>query len=144
MNILDKIDAEQLKKDIATFNVGDTINPEGSISIISLAGGVAAATVSTASFSAFNGQEARLRGQGVRISTGKSFAVDAEPESIAVSADGSTARITLQENNGVAKVNLKTNTIEKIFALGTVDYKNLLVDQRGGGNRVNKKEPLKT
>jgi len=25
MNILDKIDAEQLKKDIATFNVGDTI-----------------------------------------------------------------------------------------------------------------------
>ncbi|WP_259724175.1 ExeM/NucH family extracellular endonuclease [Synechococcus sp. CS-1332] len=103
-------------------NVGDTINPEGSISIISLAGGVAAASVTTASFSAFNGKEAQLRGQGVRISAGKSFAVDAEPESIAVSPDGSTARITLQENNAVAVLDLATNTITAIQALGLKDY----------------------
>ncbi len=103
-------------------NVGDTINPEGSISIINLAGGAAAATVSTASFSAFNGKEAQLRGQGVRISAGKSFAVDAEPEYIAVSADGSTARITLQENNAVAVLDLTTNTITAIQALGLKDY----------------------
>ena len=103
-------------------NVGDTINPEGTISIISLAGGVAAASVSTASFSAFNGKEAQLRGQGVRISAGKSFAVDAEPESIAVSPDGLTARITLQESNAVAVLDLTTNTITAIQALGLKDY----------------------
>ncbi len=34
-------------------NVGDTIDPEGSVSIINLAGGVGAASVSTASFAAF-------------------------------------------------------------------------------------------
>ncbi|MEA5442609.1 ExeM/NucH family extracellular endonuclease [Cyanobium gracile] len=103
-------------------NVGDTINPEGSVSIISLAAGVAAATVKTAGFSAFNGQEDKLRGQGVRISAGKSVAVDVEPEYIAVSPDGLTARITLQENNAVAVLDLSTDTITAIQALGLKDY----------------------
>ncbi len=103
-------------------NVGDTINPAGSVSIINLATGVAAATVTTATFDAFNGQEDKLRGQGVRISAGKSFAIDAEPEYIAVSPDGLTARVTLQENNAFAVLNLTTNTITEIQALGLKDY----------------------
>ncbi|MEA5443964.1 hypothetical protein VB739_15505 [Cyanobium gracile UHCC 0281] len=36
--------------------------------------------------------------------------------------------MTLQENNGVAKVNLKTHTIETIFALGSVDFSTQFVD----------------
>lgn len=66
--------------------------------------------------------------QGIRISgpAGTSQATDIEPEYVAIL--GNTAYVTLQENNGVAKVNLITKTIEKVFALGTVDYKNLAID----------------
>lgn len=103
-------------------NVGDTINPDGSISIINIAGGVASATVSTATFTAFNGQEANLRLQGVRITAGKNFSTDAEPEYIAVAPDGLTARITLQENNALAVLDIGTGTITSIQALGLKDY----------------------
>lgn len=65
---------------------------------------------------------------GIRISgpAGTTQATDIEPEYISIL--GNYAYVTLQENNGVAKVNLKTNTIEKIFALGSVDFNTQLVD----------------
>ncbi len=107
-------------------NEGDTINPEGSLSIIDLSGGVLSPTVTTATFSAFDGLEAKLRGQGVRITAGKPFSVDAEPEYIAVAPDGSSARITLQENNALAVLDLSAGltygTITAIQALGLKDY----------------------
>ncbi len=64
----------------------------------------------------------------IRISgpEGTTKATDIEPEYVSIL--GNYAYVTLQENNGVAKVNLATNTIEKIFGLGTVDFKNQLVD----------------
>lgn len=65
---------------------------------------------------------------GFRLSgpAGTTQANDIEPEYVSI--QGIYAYVTLQENNGVAKVNLATNTIEKIFSLGTVDYSTLLVD----------------
>lgn len=65
---------------------------------------------------------------GIRISgpAGTTQATDIEPEYVSIL--GNTAFVTLQENNGVAKVNLKTNTIESIFALGSVDFSTQLVD----------------
>jgi hypothetical protein len=65
---------------------------------------------------------------GVRLSGPRTpnQATDIEPEYVAI--QGIYAYVTLQENNAVAKVNLATKTIEKVFNLGTVDYKNLLVD----------------
>ena len=65
---------------------------------------------------------------GIRLSgpSGTTQATDIEPEYVSIL--GNYAYVTLQENNGVAKVNLASNTVEKIFALGTIDYKNLLVD----------------
>jgi len=65
---------------------------------------------------------------GIRLSgpAGTTQATDIEPEYVTVL--GNYAYVTLQENNGVAKVNLATNTIETIFALGTVDYSTQLVD----------------
>ncbi|WP_411869833.1 choice-of-anchor I family protein [Vulcanococcus limneticus] len=65
---------------------------------------------------------------GIRLSgpAGTTQANDIEPEYVTVL--GNYAYVTLQENNGVAKVNLATNTIEKVFALGTVDYSTQLVD----------------
>jgi len=65
---------------------------------------------------------------GIRISGPNGTTPQADIEAEYVSIQGDFAYVTLQENNGVAKVNLKTNKIEKIFALGTVDFKNLLVD----------------
>jgi hypothetical protein len=65
---------------------------------------------------------------GIRISgpAGTTQATDIEPEYVSIL--GNTAYVTLQENNGVAKVNLKANTIETIFALGSVDFSTQLVD----------------
>lgn len=65
---------------------------------------------------------------GIRISgpAGTTQATDIEPEYVSIL--GNTAFVTLQENNGVARVNLKTNTIESIFALGSVDFSTQLVD----------------
>ena len=57
---------------------------------------------------------------------GTTQVTDVEPEYVSVL--GNYAYVTLQENNGVAKVNLISNTIEAVFALGTVDYSTQLVD----------------
>jgi len=57
---------------------------------------------------------------------GTTQVTDVEPEYVSVL--GNYAYVTLQENNGVAKVNLISNTIEAVFSLGTVDYSAQLVD----------------
>ncbi|ELS02889.1 hypothetical protein Xen7305DRAFT_00026070 [Xenococcus sp. PCC 7305] len=101
---------------------GDDVDPVGSISIIELAEGVANATVTTAGFEAFDGLSEQLRSRGVRIFPDKTFAEDAEPEFITVSADGSTAYIVLQENNAVAVLDIAAGTITEIQPLGTKNY----------------------
>jgi hypothetical protein len=49
---------------------------------------------------------------------------------------GDYGYVTVQESNGVVKVNLKTGQIENVFALGAVDFANQLVDlsDRDGPN----------
>jgi hypothetical protein len=93
-------------------------DPEGSVSVIDVRDR-ANPVVRTASFTAFNGQEATLRAQGVRIyGPGATAAKDLEPEYIAVSADGTTAWVTLQENNALARVNIATATVTSVLPLG--------------------------
>ena len=99
-----------------------TNNPEGSVSIIDLAAGVENATVTTADFTTFNGQEAELRGRGIRIFPEETFANDVEPEFITVSPDGTQAFVTLQENNAVAVVDLEVGEISDIQPLGLKDF----------------------
>ncbi|MFN3440410.1 MAG: choice-of-anchor I family protein [Acidovorax sp.] len=97
-------------------------DPEGSISIIDVRN-LAAPVVRTAGFSAFNAQAAALRTAGVRVyGPGASVAQDLEPEYIAISADGTTAWVTLQENNALAKVNIATATVTNILPLGYKDH----------------------
>ncbi|MBL7936437.1 MAG: choice-of-anchor I family protein [Bacteroidia bacterium] len=107
-------------------NVGYTIDPEGSVSIIDISGGIASlsqSNVTTALFTAFNSQSASLKASGVRIyGSGASVAQDMEPEYITVSDDDLTAYVTLQENNAFAYVNLTTNTITDIKPLGFKDH----------------------
>ncbi|MDX2305348.1 MAG: choice-of-anchor I family protein [Microscillaceae bacterium] len=96
-----------------------SFDPEGSVSIIN----VADFTVATADFKAFNGREAELRAKGIRIFTpGSSSAQDLEPEYIAISPDGTTAVVTLQENNAVAIINIATAKVIDIVPQGYKDH----------------------
>lgn len=103
-----------------------SVDPEGSIAIVDLTPGIASLTnanVSIANFQAYNGQEAALRAQGIRIfGPGSSAAQDFEPEYISISDDNTTAYVTLQENNAMAVVNLQTATVTAIRPLGTMNY----------------------
>ena len=112
-------------KYIMTANEGEpnadySVDPDGSISIIEVNNNYA---VTTLNFAGFESQLATLKTKGFRVSKiAKSFAADIEPEYISISADSKTAWVTLQENNGVAKVDLTTKTISSVFGLGYKDF----------------------
>ena len=116
---------------VLTANEGEpndayTNDPEGSISIIDISGGVAGITnanVTTANFVAFNSQMADLKTAGVRLfGPNASVAQDMEPESITLSANDDSAFVTCQENNAIAVVDMATSTIVRIMPLGTKDH----------------------
>lgn len=97
-------------------------DPDGSVSLIDVRN-PAAPVVKTASFTAYNGQEAALRSKGIRIfGPNASAAQDFEPEYIAVSADSKTAWVTLQENNAIAKIDIAGARVLDVFALGHKDH----------------------
>lgn len=96
------------------------VDPLGTVSIIDLDHDYA---VTTLDFSGFAGQQAALEASGLRIfGPGASLAQDLEPEYIAVSEDSKHAWVSLQENNGLARIDLETKTIGTIFPLGFKDY----------------------
>jgi DNA-binding beta-propeller fold protein YncE len=104
---------------------GDGDDPEGSISIISVRRGKDGAVttdVRQLGFRQFNGQEAELRRQGVRIVTpGSSVAQDLEPESVAIEPTGQRAFVSFVRNNAFAMVDLGRATVTSIRGLGTRD-----------------------
>lgn len=111
-------------KFILTANEGEpsddySNDPMGTISIIS----VENYSVTTLNFTSFASQSATLKSKGFRIfGPSNDFAKDVEPEYITISEDSKTAWVTLQENNGIAKVDLSTKSITNIFPLGFKDY----------------------
>jgi 2',3'-cyclic-nucleotide 2'-phosphodiesterase (5'-nucleotidase family) len=116
-------------------NTSYTIDPIGSISVIDTSAYLLATpaapvqlNVQTIDFSAWNNRKAELINRGIRI-TGKagvttSLAQDLEPEAIAITADGRTAFISLQENNAIAVLDISTATpaITTIFSAGIQDW----------------------
>lgn len=99
-----------------------TIDPEGSVSIIDLAGGTGNAVARHVGFQSLNDKLAELTAAGVRVYGPKaSVAQDFEPEYIAVSPNGKTAYVTLQENNAMAVVDVDSAKLLRILPLG---YKN--------------------
>mgnify|MGYP005850605213 CR=1 FL=1 len=116
---------------VITANEGQpTINysfdPEGSVSIIDVSGGIAnlsQANVTTLLFTAFNSQEAALIASGVRkLKLTSTLSQDFEPEYVAVSNDSKKAWVTLQENNAIAEIDLDNLIITDVWALGTKDF----------------------
>ena len=100
-----------------------SVDPEGSVSIVDLSNGVAAATVTTAGFASFNGQLAELMEQGLRVfGPGATLAQDLEPEYIAISIDGEKAWVAMQEANAVAELDIATGEITAIIPLGFKDH----------------------
>ncbi|HRI27007.1 MAG TPA: choice-of-anchor I family protein [Chitinophagales bacterium] len=119
---------------VLTANEGEpndtyTHDPEGSVSVIDISGGVTTVTnanVTNIGFTSYNGQEALLRSQGIRIyGPGASAAQDFEPEYITISDNDTRAWVTLQENNALVEIDLTNNTIVKLIPLGYKDH-NLL------------------
>jgi len=113
---------------VLTANEGEpddsyTNDPEGSVTIVDLSAGVAAATATQVGFSAFNGQAAALKAAGVRLfGPGATVAQDLEPEYIAMSADGLTAWVSCQEANALAVLDVASATVTAIVPLGTKDH----------------------
>ncbi|BAY93855.1 MULTISPECIES: choice-of-anchor I family protein [unclassified Tolypothrix] len=106
-----------------SYGQANSFDPEGSVSIINLANGVANATVQTAGFTAFNSQIDALKAAGVRIfGPGSTVAQDVEPEYIAFSGDGTKAYVTLQENNAIAILDIASATITDILPLGVKNH----------------------
>lgn len=112
-------------KFILTANEGEpsddyTRDPEGTVSIISVKDNYA---VNTIGFGSFAPQQAALVAKGLRVfGPESSLAQDLEPEYITVANDSRTAWVTLQENNGIARIDLRTQTITEIFPLGFKSY----------------------
>lgn len=112
---------------VLTANEGEPsddyqVDPVGSISVIDIST-PANPQVRTAGFTQFNGQEAALRAQGIRIyGPNASAAQDFEPEYIAVSEDSATAFVSLQENNAIAVVDIASASVSRIFPLGLKDH----------------------
>jgi hypothetical protein len=101
---------------------GDTVDPEGSISVIDLSRGVANATESKITFSAEAALEQKLTNAGVRFLPDRPAAQSLEPEYIAVHPNSNLAWVTLQENNAVARVNLQSGKVNWVKGLGYKDH----------------------
>lgn len=102
-----------------------TLDPEGSVSIIDISGGIAnltQANATTLSLAGYNANEAAIIASGVRkVYAASTLAQDLEPEYITISPDSQKAWVVAQENNAIIEINLATNTLGNIWALGTKD-----------------------
>ncbi|WCO65369.1 choice-of-anchor I family protein [Iamia majanohamensis] len=110
------------------------VDPEGSITVIKAPLFTSAkpdwqrsapGAVRQVRFTAFDEGASRHDelGLGVRVfGPGASVAQDLEPEYVAVSPGSTTAYVTLQENNAVATVDLRSGRISRIDALAGRDF----------------------
>jgi hypothetical protein len=107
-----------------------SIDPEGSISIITIVNGMPNDTSININFSDYNGKQTELETQGMHFPnpSGRTIngtlinttvAQDLEPEYITTTND--IAYVTLQENNGLAIINLTDNSVQ-VIGLGFKDW----------------------
>jgi len=106
-----------------SYNQTDSVDPDGSVSVIDLRGDVTALTqldVRTAGFAPAIPQE---NSSSIRIfGPNATLAKDLEPEYITVSKDSKTAWVTLQENNAIGILDIPSATFTKIVGLGFKDH----------------------
>ncbi len=110
------------------YGTNDGIDPEGSISVVKVnASKPKQSKIINLDFSSFSTDQ--LRASNIRISgDNPSPQLDIEPEFVTISPSGRTAFVTLQENNGIARVDLKNYEIDAIFSQGSKDWSSIPVD----------------
>lgn len=95
-------------------------DPAGTVTILDLSAGIGNITTQEVTFEAFDSEEARaaLVEAGVIIKSETNPSVDFEPEYIAVSADGKTAYVSLQEANAIATIDIENAAVTAVNSLG--------------------------
>ncbi|MCA9688207.1 MAG: choice-of-anchor I family protein, partial [Myxococcales bacterium] len=117
-------------------------DPEGTISVIDLEGGVASLQQSDVKSAGFTGFALNELDPTIRIfGPDVTVARDLEPEYIAVSADSKTAWVTLQENNALAIVDIAAAKVTTLVGLGWKDHSiegaGLDPSDKDGGVKIN-------
>ncbi|WP_293759563.1 choice-of-anchor I family protein [uncultured Paraglaciecola sp.] len=126
---------------VLTANEGEpsgdyNIDPEGSISVITIVDGTPSDTSINISFSDYNGKQTELETLGMHFPnpSGRTIngtlinttvAQDLEPEYITTTND--VAYVTLQENNGLAIIDLTDNRVQ-VIGLGFKDWSDYQFD----------------
>jgi hypothetical protein len=126
---------------VLTANEGEpsgdyNIDPEGSISVITIVDGTPSDTSINISFSDYNGKQTELETLGMHFPnpSGRTIngtlinttvAQDLEPEYITTTND--VAYVTLQENNGLAIIDLTDNSVQ-VIGLGFKDWSDYQFD----------------
>jgi hypothetical protein len=108
----------------SSYGLTNSVDPEGTVSVIDLSDGaddVKQSDVRTVDFHKFEppyvlDPSIRIFGPGATVSQ------DLEPEYIAISEDSKTAWVTLQENNALAIIDLKSAKVTRLTGLGFKDH----------------------
>jgi 2',3'-cyclic-nucleotide 2'-phosphodiesterase (5'-nucleotidase family) len=103
----------------------------GTVSIIAVNAAGVPGAVQTADFTAYDAPATitALRNAGVRIFGPNAVpSTDFEPEYLAISPDGATAMVTLQEANAIAVLDIATATFTSVLPLGKKDFSTLRAD----------------
>lgn len=110
------------------YGTDDGVDPEGSISVVRInASKPSLSKVSNLDFASYSTED--LRSQGIRISGENPNPLqDIEPEYVSISPNGRDAFVTLQENNAIARVDIKERKITSIFSQGLKDWSSTDVD----------------
>lgn len=106
-----------------SYNQADSVDPDGSVSVIDMRGDVTALTQSDVRTASFNGSIPQENPSSIRIfGPNATISKDLEPEYITISHDSKTAWVTLQENNAIATLDIPSATFTKIAGLGFKDH----------------------
>jgi hypothetical protein len=102
-----------------SYGQSDSVDPEGSVSIIDMRNGASNLTQADVTTAGFGGFPKALLDPSIRIyGPNASVAQDMEPEYIAVSHNSQTAWVTLQENNAIGILDIKQKQFTKLVGLG--------------------------
>jgi hypothetical protein len=104
-------------------NASYTDNPNGSVSIIDISGGIPSVTQANVTTVDFTGlAPSAIDPQIIAIGPAASLAADIEPEYIAVSADSAKAYVACQESNALATLDLASGQFTQLKWLGVKDH----------------------
>ncbi len=102
-----------------SYNQANSVDPEGTVSIIDMTVGAANLTDADVRTAKFSDAIPKVNLESIRkYGPNATLAQDLEPEYITVSHDSRTAWVTLQENNAIAILDIEKGVFTKLVGLG--------------------------